>query len=184
MSSHEHEHNGFPTLTSPGTLPVLDNIFQVSDKFLGQLKLWLEQHPPSTPITSILGFQQFTAQSASTIDTNQGTTSSTYGDLATVGPTLTGLPDGKYLFVYGSVAVGVAATTAAIQSIQVNSTTAVDADACQNSGSSQCSISMASIKTLSNAGNNTVACKYRSSDNVNTSSFARRWLIALRYANP
>ena len=41
-------------------LPVVKNIFDVSAEFLGQLKTWLEQNPPSIPITQIIGFTQKT----------------------------------------------------------------------------------------------------------------------------
>lgn len=97
----QNSHNDFGTLTAPGNLPLLDNIFQVSDKFLGQLKLHLEQNPPSVPITSVLGFSQFTTQFKTGAFSPVSVSSTTPGDPPDGAFTLTGLPNGKYLFLYG-----------------------------------------------------------------------------------
>jgi hypothetical protein len=51
-------------------------------------------NPPLLPVTQILGFSQFTAQAAEVL-ASQTTTSTTYADLATVGPQLTGLAQRK-----------------------------------------------------------------------------------------
>lgn len=49
---------GFPTLTSPGGTPKITSIFDCSAEFLGQLRLWIEQNPPSISVKNILGFNQ------------------------------------------------------------------------------------------------------------------------------
>jgi hypothetical protein len=54
------ERLDFATLTQPGTVPKLDSIFQVSDKFLQELRLWFEMHPFAVPLSQVLGYEQQT----------------------------------------------------------------------------------------------------------------------------
>ena len=171
---------GFPELTPPGGKPVINSIFDFSDAALGQLRLWLEQNPPAVPITSILGFSQFTAQLAS-VSTTETTTSTTYADLATAGPTLSGLPDGRYLYLVDVTSFNSAAGNACISGVTINgSAPADDTKSAINTGTDQVSAIGAGLATLS-AGSNTLKVQYRV--NAGTGSFSYRNLIALRYAN-
>jgi hypothetical protein len=68
--------------------------------------------------------------------------------------------------------------------LSVNGDTPLDVEGVQGTNTTQGIAGMtAIIRTLSNAGNNDIVAKYRSSDNVSVSSFNNRWLIALRFAN-
>lgn len=168
--------------TAPGGTPVINSIFDFSAEALGQLKVWIEQSGLNLPITNIIGFQQFTVQNAPFIFTSQSRTSSTYGDLATVGPTLTGLPDGKYVIMFGCASAAAGGTEAGM-SVQINSDAVDSDDSVVSAASSLTAGSIAVVKTLSAGGNNSITAKYASLDNVNSATFARRWLLALRYAN-
>jgi hypothetical protein len=178
----DHIGGDFPTLSPPGGTPKITSIFDFSAEALGQLRLWLEQNPPSVPISSVLGFQQFTAQSATKISTNEATNSTTYTDLATTGPEITGLPDGKYVIFFGAYGRCSSNAGGARMSVDVDGVGAHDADAATWNVTDAAPGSTACLKTLSNAGNNTLTAKYRT-DSTMTGTFADRWMIALRYAN-
>ena len=175
----------FVTAHAPSdtAIPLVKNIFGVSSDFLGELKTWLEQNPPAIPITSVLGFNQFLASGATRINTSQTRTSATYGDLATVGPTITGLSDGKYVVLYGA-ALSMNAGGPAFMGLAVNGTNPSDDNEALQGAATNFGVSAmtAVLKTLNNGGNNTLKAVYRS-DGVNTATFNRRWLIALRYSN-
>lgn len=175
-------NSDFAEFGAPGNRPILDDIFQVSDKFLGGLRLWLEMNPPATPIASILGFAQTTAKPATTISTSETTTSTTYADLATTGPTLSGLPDGKYLFLFSGFVTNSLAGNGSLMALSVNGATPADDDSAAMNGTSGTTVTGFLIATLANAGNSTVTAKYRVGGGTGT--FQRRKLVAFRYANP
>lgn len=165
-------------------IPAVSSLLKdFSAEALGQLRTWLEQNPPAVPITSILGFSQFTANVATDVATQETTTSTTYTDLATVGPSLSNLPDGKYLLLYGCMAKTDAAGNGVYMSVQVNATAASDSDVAYSESGNFISVMRATAKTFSNGGNNSVTVKYKSTA-AHTATFLNRWLIALRYANP
>lgn len=154
-------------------------IAQVAPQFLSYIVSYIEQAGLLIPVSQVPGFNNFTAQTHR-VETEQSTASTSYTDLSTVGPTLTGLPDGKYVFFYGCYASNGSAASSRI-SLKVNSTEAVDADAAVAVSSTAVSIATAVVKDLDNNGVNTVTCRYRAGSG--TSSFGTRWLIALRYSN-
>lgn len=130
------------------------------------------------PISNVLGFSQFQAKQAR-VGATQTTTSTTYTDLTTVGPRLTGLPDGVYLFFYGSVVANTAGSFSYI-TIQVNSD-AIDAnDATSSNETLNVGLSYAALKTLT-ADNNTVTMKYKV--DAGTGQWYSRYLNALRVSN-
>ena len=178
----DRDPNLFPKIGPAGPLPKVNSIFDFSADALAQLRLWLEQNPPAIGISNILGFSQFTAEGASPVITQETTTSGTYTDLATVGPTITGLSDGQYVILFGSLASTSVAGTAAIMSVQLNSATASDNDLAQSQSTNPTSIARGIVKTLANSGNNTITAKYRT-DGTHTGTFSNRWLVALKFAN-
>ena len=107
-----------------------------------------------------------------------------YTDLATVGPQLTGLPDGQYLLVFGFTAA--ASGGAAAPSINGASPTDSQAASYQPGGGIVIADAISTMRllpvTLKNDGNSIVTLKYRF-DGSNTATFLYRWLAALRYAN-
>src|SRR5207302_674676 len=145
--------------------PRITSIFDFSAEALGQLRLWLEQNPPAVPITSVLGFSRFTATSATT-DGADTSASTTYGDLAGgSGPTLTGLPDGNYVVLFGAYMRNNTVSQSSAMSLQVNNTSAVDTDfAAVTSPAATAidniSVARAVVKQLNSSGNNTLAAKY------------------------
>jgi hypothetical protein len=172
-----------------GQIPVVTSILKdFSAEALGELRTWLEQNPPAVTISSIIGFDQFTANVATDVATNETTTSTAFGDLATVGPSLSGIPNGKYLLLFGFTGKWTVAQTGQVMSVSVNSAGAADGDACfvtpaaTGGAGTEASTMRVVAKTLS-SGSNSVVTKYRATQAGNTANFQYRWLVALRYAN-
>lgn len=174
--------NAFAAFTQAGGIPKITSIFDFTDEAIEELALKLEMRGLRTPITQVLGFTQFTAQTATFVATGETTTSTSYTNLATVGPTLTDLPDGRYVILFGCAAKTSVTTASADMSIQVNSTSATDNDACFQGNTDVSSIMRATTATLSNSGSNSITAKFKVSSAA-TGTFSHRWLTAIRYAN-
>lgn len=141
---------------------------------------WLRD-APVFPISQVFGFTQFTVMAAPPVVTSEATSSTAYVDLATVGPTLTGVPDGNYLIAYGALMQNSVSGAGSAMSIQVNGTTAADADWAQTQTNVLVSVMRLTTKALSNNGSSTITAKYRAGSN--TATFRDRWMIALKYSN-
>lgn len=150
--------------------------------FTGWIGPWVGLAGIDVPISQIVGFAQFTAQVAPTIATSQSTTSATYTNLGTVGPQLTGLPDGNYLLLYRASVVNNTAGVGCLYSPKINGTEATDADAANASGVELTTAVGFTVKELKTGGNNTILMRYRT-DGVATATYGGRWLVAFRYAN-
>lgn len=154
-------------------------------KFKSWLIDFIAVNIPQIPISQIVGFSQFTA-TPSFIAPNEATMSQTYVDLATLGPQISGLADGKYLFLLAAQVVKGVVNDGGMASLSCNGSTPVDADSLILSDTSavaqNTTVSRAVQKTLAGGGNNVVTMKYRTI-NASSISFANRSLIALRYGN-
>lgn len=175
----------FPTVTPPGADAKIRDIYKdITFEALEQLRQWLTVNPIPVPISQVQGFSRFTAQPAS-IATGETTTSTTYADLATVGPTLSGLPAGTYLVLVGALLYNNTAGVASSASVSLNGGAASDADAAilVTSGSNVPAVTAVgfSVKTLTLA-NNTLRVKYRV-NGASTGTFYYRNLVALRIGN-
>ena len=104
-------------------------------------------------------------------------------DLATVGPKISNLPAGKYLFIFGALCGTSAAAAidhvglsfsgqpvAAGESIDISTSTDIEWGV----------YCVLHTFTDANAVNNTVTMKYSTS--TGTGDFRERWLISLKYA--
>src|SRR5690348_16089479 len=80
---------------------ILNSIFQIDPQALEQVFQALEQRGLRTPVSNLVGFAQFLGQVATRVNTIETTVSTSYTDLATSGPTLTGLADGNYFVFHG-----------------------------------------------------------------------------------
>jgi hypothetical protein len=172
----------------------------LSSDALAGIRLWLEQNPPAIPIKNILGYSQAVVQQAPTsytdgVATAEATTTSTYGDLTTPGPTVTGLPSGNYMVFYACQAAGDAPTVAGPStlytfphaSIKFGTDEAADADALVTAAvaaGAYTTLSGFKAVTLPDA-TNTVTMRYRTAGAnpvVVGSQFQNRRLVVLRYA--
>lgn len=174
------QHGAAPP--NAGQIPVVTSILKdFSAEALGELRTWLEQNPPAVTIQSIIGFSQFTAQVAPVITTQESRTTNSFSDLATVGPTLSGLSNGNYLVLFGALVNNNAGGGGAM-SVSVNGGAPSFSDrAFSDLAGANISVMRAVTVSLS-AGNNTLTAQYEG-NGAATSFWQLRWLIALRYSN-
>ena len=166
---------------SDTAIPLVKNIFGVSADFLGELKTWLEQNPPTIPISQIVGFEQFTAK-GDQITTEESTASNTFTDLTTVGPSLTGLADGSYIVLFGASLQAVGGNIFQM-GISINSDAVDGNHICETATTTNLSLAHGQLLTLSGGGNNSIVAKYRMNTGASAGHARYRWLIALRYSN-
>ncbi len=181
MSSND----SFTTIEPPGTTPKFTAIFDFSAEALGQLKLYLEQAGLAIGINQIIGFQKFTTTTvtvfADQISGEQGTTSTTFTDLATVGPSLSGLLSGRYIVLFGASVRAPAAQTM-YMGVSLNGASVDTTHVCETQTASNSSLSHAFLTSLTGT-TNTVVAKYAISGGGVNGNARYRWLVALRYAN-
>jgi hypothetical protein len=164
-------------------MEVLADPMNLPDTFWGyMIQRWLAD-APVFPISQVFGFAQFTASPATDVLTQEATTSGTFGDLTTTGPTLTGLPDGKYVIRFGAAAFTTVTGTGALVGVSVNGGSITSGEYAEHGATSATSVVREVVKSLSNNGNNTLTLKYASGVGGTSVSFRNRWLVALRYGN-
>ena len=137
------------------------------------------------PISQIQGFAGFRPTVATPVLTQETTTSTSYTDLATVGPAIAGLADGVYEIKFGASAANAGTGIASRMSVSVNGGAASDNDCTLSGGvaNHNSADSRVVVKTLQNDNNNTITAKYRSGNAAGTAFFQNRWLVATRVAN-
>jgi len=143
---------------------------------------YLEANPPVLPISQIHGFQAFAMHHAE-VSPNQtyGGPVDTFQDLATVGPTLTELPAGSYILIFGcNYDASGGATGMMAPSINGAAADANDACLIVPVNVERFNLMRAIAKDLPDPSN-TITMKYLCSQIG--PAFQLRWLIALKYAN-
>lgn len=166
-------------------VPKITSIFDFNAEALGELKLWLEQNPPSIPLQQIIGAAQFvpTASSIVGAGTFENTSSTTYTDLPTFGPSISTLSNGKYLVIVTAGILTTIASNRACMSVSVNGSTPNDSDAAYSEITLMGRMTGWSLQTLS-AGSNTITAKYKIiSGSAAQGQFSDRQIFAIRYAN-
>lgn len=139
------------------------------------------------PISQISGFSQFTARSSEVFAT-ESVTGASYGNIASVGPTLSGLSDGQWIFWYGLYSDSDADVQVAA-SLSFNGVTATDADGIRGGvdglvgDQTRISIMRGVFKILTNGGSNEVQMKYKKIAGASNPTVGTRWLIGLKTGN-
>ena len=153
-------------------------------EFPQEFKQWLADYValnvPKLPVGQVFGFDLQRVKTA-TVDTAQTRASTAYGDLGTVGPTLSNLADGWYMLVFGADTQTTGSTAdQGYVSPSINGAAAVDADAAVSSNfyPSDCSIVRVLMVHLTNGGTNEVKLKYRNKSGTHT--FTMRFLHAFK----
>lgn len=168
----------------------VNSIYDVSPAFLGDLLAYIELNPPKIPLAQIQGYISNEPYTATPVNPEQSTTSlGTFVDLTTVGPSLSGLPDGTYIVTWGSIMSTTVAANRAQMGVSVNGG-AVDTTvlAATNSPSAVGSTGQRSItvQMAAGSGGSTVVCKYRLAltTPAGTATFGNRYLSAVRVSGP
>lgn len=155
----------------------------IPEKFMAYVVDFIQTSNLMIPIGQIFGFSQFMFQAAPTVGTNESTAAvyPSFVDLATVGPTLSGIPNGNYVFLFGCQAKNTVGD-GALMGVSVNGSTPNNTTSAATNMTGYTQIMRASSAALS-AGNNTVTAKYSAGSGGGTSNFSLRFLYALKYAN-
>lgn len=142
------------------------------------------------PRSSIVGLPNLTP-GFSIVTTDQTTSNTSYTDLGTVGPQITGLGDGIYLVLFGCQMTVTANIWGGAMSIASDDTAASDANGfaivmTTAEGAEVEAYNLpgmrAHLMTLTHGNNNTLTAKYRYVSGTNP-SYSNRWLAAIRVGN-
>lgn len=191
----ERQAQPIPSIPPPSGLPdektrgLIQRIFgspnAIPATFWAYAKSMQEADQPMIPFSSVFGAPLVRPHDAPRVNTAEATTSTAYTNLATVGPELTGLPDGLYVIWFGSGAKTTNVAAFAFTGLQVNGV-----DPADDSESTESPVvagylpgSTVVVKTLAGGGNNTLRLRYRIQAVPETGTFNKRFLIALRAAN-
>ena len=164
---------------------VVTKLSQISDSVIGELALYLAQVGMRIPITQVDGFSGFAAKVA-TVTTDQTTSSTTYVDLTTVGPTVSGLAKGRYVLLYGAQGFSDTGAETLYNPGLNGSNPASDATAARfggtgtDDGGSNQGV-FASLVDFS-TDNNSITMKYKMFA-AGTGHWHFRWLLVLKYAD-
>ncbi len=150
---------------------LLSHPLHFPDEFKRWMGDFVATNVPMIPFSHIFGSRVNIARSGNTIITAETAPGGTYGDMATVGPQITDIADGKYLLMYG--ARGRDRT-----SISVNGATAVDDDSIWGEEAGP-SAGRMKIVSMNNDNLNTVCLKYKGSGTI-----SHRWLTIMRLGSP
>ena len=166
----------------------INSIYDIHPTVLGDLAMYLGGNVDLLipNIDQVPGYSAQTPYQAPTISAEQTTTSTAFVDLATIGPQLTGLPDGQYTITWGAAAKISSANTRAVMSVSLNGAAAslsFQAYTSQTAGMAGISYSM--LQTLQGqTGGNSIVAKYCIGASGATATFGSRWLIAIRVSGP
>lgn len=168
-------------------LSLQQRLFGSIETFPEKFKGWIPQQDAvfglEVPRSRISGLAPFDVFTPAEIAASESTTSTSYVDLTTPGPSLSNLRNGKYIIAFGAQITPTGASDLGCVSLSINGVAASDSDRIVFGGAAAAHGSNARLiaKTLTSGDDNSVALKYRTTAGTNT--FANRWLIAIRYGN-
>jgi len=163
--------------------PVVNSIYDMSPSALGDLLAFIEQNPPKIPIDQVTGFTQITPYMASGVQLEEQSSSTVYTDLTTPGPSLSSLPDGTYMVLWGCTASSSSVSARAKMGVSTNGAAVDDTIAPGVATPNAAGMSYGVSLTLSAGGSNTITCKYRVTASA-TGTWGNRWLLAVRITGP
>lgn len=155
----------------------------IPENFMAYMLDWIQTQRLNIPIGQVFGFPRFTMQSSPLVGGALETTASTsFVNLATVGPTIDGISDGKYVVWICNLSAIDTGGQQAIMALSVNGAAADITLSTEAWSSAFDNISKPFLLTFDSGGANSIVAKYKSSGG-GTATFFKRQLFALRYAN-
>lgn len=140
---------------------------------------WLAQNVPKLPISQVFGFKIDQARVADEITASESTTSTSYADLATVGPSLTNLHDGFYIVMFGARISAYGGSGAEhLMSLSLNDAAASDDNAA--GGFFNHIFRVALIELRNGKNTNSIVAKYKRVAPSTSVTFQNRVLAAIR----
>ena len=156
----------------PNAASLLAEPLHFPDEFKRWMLDYFAVNPPQIPYSHIFGSRINLAREGNYVAAQESCASSaTYVDLATVGPQLTNVADGKYLVMYGASSRG-------RTSISVNGAVPSDDDSVFGKEAVP-STGRMKIVTVKNNNQNSFKLQYKELRN-----FSRRWLTIVRIGAP
>jgi hypothetical protein len=171
------------TFGAPPT--IIDTIYNIAPPVLEQIAQWLEARGSAIPVSQLVGYRQGLALSG-WVSTAGSTTSTTFTNLASAGPSITGLKDGPYVLMWGCTAdTATPATDFAVMSVDLNNqgvagTSTPGAFTNSSNGNSIAIAFEVVFKTGSTQ--NRVDAKYKSEFGAQA-DFDNRWVVAMPAAS-
>ena len=161
---------------------ILSNPLYFPKEFKTWLNDYLAVNIPLIPISQILGFSTFSA-SISTTTASFATTSNTYVTSSS-GPSISAIPNGKYIFIYGTLATNSTLDKINYFSPSVNSAVPSDNNAAiwgTNPTNIHHGVTYCFLSTLSSSNNNRIDMEYRVDGG--TGNWKSRWLALIKYSD-
>lgn len=171
----------------PGSNYVITDLFQIHPAVLGDLGQYfatnLSQIIPN--IDQVPGYSAQTPYQATPANAEETTSSTTYTDLTTVGPQLTGLPDGKYQVSWGAAAKSSTQNIRAKMSVSINGGVPDNTTQAYTLSTVSVGVSYTTTMTIQGqTGGNSIKCQYAMGATGATGTWGGRWLFALKISNP
>lgn len=172
--------NGMPAwvLSLPSTPADGDQVVLV-DSLTAPTYHWLLRYvaAASTYKWYCIGGTPYWAQ----VNTSEATTSTTFTDLTTPGPSFTVPVGGDWLVEIGCYLTGPTAGNVGYMSFAVGGTAASDSDAAGNSSGAASMSVTRSVKKTGVGAASSIATKYRTTNAANSATFNARWLKIMPY---
>ena len=182
---------GYDLTTTEGLSAALGAIFQdptlLPESFTTWLQNWTQNYMgTNVSIDQITGYSQNTTNS-NQVQAEESTTSITYTNLTTPGPSISAVSDGLYAVTYGCAASISNSATRARINISVNGAAPDDTKTPQayTANGSVVGISAAGQVRLSGGSGNSITLQYAvgSTGSGKTATFGNRYLTATRVSN-
>ncbi len=183
---------------SQDDLKTLDAILRSPDgekELMSWIKDWTAARAAVTQGSQIIGVPQLVFVEAPMVASPGSTTSGTFVDLTNIGPTLSGITDGNYIFFWGCTVQATGAGDVVGQ-MSILPSWAGESD-------SQVASCSAPLNTMNNAcysrafgtqgpavvdptgvGNNSARARYRRQSGAGTAVFTNAWMCAVRVGPP
>lgn len=153
---------------------LLANPIEFPDEFKRWVGDYFATNVPLIPYGNLLGARVNIAKSGDYISTQEGPATTAYGDLSTVGPSVTGLADGVYVVLWGAVTGG--GEHEGYMGISVNGDTPQNAESAGSQFDQN--IAHGRLITVKNDHNTSMVCKYKGTQQT----WGQRWLAVIRVA--
>lgn len=159
---------------------------QLPTDFETWISEWIGGHLLSLPASSLLGAANFIYRVASQVNTSETTASTSWTNLATTGPELTQLANGRWLVFWGAKYDQASSDSHGYMGMSANGATPSDGQAAHNHEDTfgkqalmyARHFGVEGAPALSADHLNTLTAKYKASGG--TARFEDRWMVALR----
>lgn len=151
---------------------------------------WVARQFAVTQASQIIGTPLMLFNEAPPVETEESTTSATFGNLTTIGPTLSGMADGNWILIWGCLIRCTGADSVGEMGISPSWAGTSDSHVAQltvpvNTQGNACysrafGTQGPAVVDASGKGNSSATAVYRRQSGTGTVFFKNRWLVAVR----